>query len=152
MNVFWELGNSHLLPAMVTFGCIWWLKFPTSPFCPFHGWALASAPRMHFGDCDACPDPFWATMSTDCSSFCHFPLFHLLKKRKDRIDYAWVFSEKNLVLVQVHLEERWESHSALLGWWCNLLMVWPNTVSKELPVVWSGQLCNVQLWIWNGLS
>lgn len=60
-------------------------QIPNLSLCPFHGWALqavtpppppASAPRMHFGDCDAYPDPLWATpqLTVVASSFSRFPL------------------------------------------------------------------------------
>lgn len=109
-------------------------------FFPFHGWFLQAVTpsissqnalwglwRMSW--------PFLGHISTHCCGFLFLwfsspPISS--KNRKDRLDYTRGFLWANLGLVQVQVEERKESHSALLGWCRRPLMVWPNTDSKQL--------------------
>lgn len=125
-------------------GCIWCSNSQLSLFpfsCLFSSGVnpLASAHRMHFGDYDAYPEHFKATLPLTVAAYCFFcdsPSLCLLKKRA------------NLVLVQVKDWER--SHSELL-----------QTSDGQTPtaIIYPAEVCrskancvNSSLWICNSLT
>lgn len=116
-------------------------QIPNLYFCPRHGWALqAVTPPLSISSQNA----LWGLWRMSWPSVGHisnwllwlplfffviFSLLHLLKSRRDRIDYIWVFSEQICFLVQVHLGRKAIQH---YWWYYSPLTVWPNTDSTEL--------------------